>query len=100
MLNQYEDFPGLRPKEIQLLSQPPAGEDELAEFYKRFEGVKDFHARNRNINTRQFINDLDELVKGDGLQIIPVEDDDEPMIIEREFMSFDIRSGEARLMRV
>lgn len=86
LLSQYEDFPGLRPQELQLLSQPPAGEDELAEFHKRFEGVKEFHSRNKNINTRQFINDLDELVKGDGLQVVQVEEDEEPMIIERESM--------------
>jgi splicing factor 3A subunit 3 len=85
LLYQYEDLPGLRPQEIQLLSQPPAGEDELAEFYKRFEGVKDFHRRNKGINTRQFINDLDELVRGDGLQVVQVEEDEEPMIVEREF---------------
>jgi splicing factor 3A subunit 3 len=84
LLHQYEDLPGLRPQELQLLSQPPAGEDELGEFYKRFEGVKDFHRRNQGINTRQFLNDLDELVKGDGLQVIQVEEDEEPMIVERE----------------
>lgn len=70
-----------------MLSQPPAGEDELGEFYRRFEGVKDFHRRNKGINTRQFVNDLDELVKGDGLQVIQVEDDEEPMIVERKFAS-------------
>lgn len=84
LLNQYEDLPGLRPQEIALLSQPPAGEDELGEFYRRFEGVKDFHRRNKGINTRQFVNDLDELVKGDGLQVIQVEEDEEPMIVERK----------------
>ena len=84
LLHQYEDLPGLRPQEIQLLSQPAAGEDELGEFYKRFEGVKDFHRRNKGINTRQFLNDLDELVKGDGLQVIQVEEDEEPMIVERK----------------
>lgn len=74
----------MRPSELQLLSQPAPGEDELGEFYKRFEGVKEFHRRNKNINTRQFINDLDDLVKGDGLQVIQVEEDEEPMIVERE----------------
>jgi splicing factor 3A subunit 3 len=59
----------------------------LAEFYKRFEGVKDFHRRNKGINTRQFLNDLDELVKGDGLQVIQVEEDEEPMIVERKYKS-------------
>lgn len=93
LLSQYEDLPGLRPQELQLLSQPPAGEDELAEFYKRFEGVKDFHARNKNINTRQFVNDLDELVKGDGIQVVQVEDDDEPMIIERKFTSISFNDN-------
>lgn len=81
-MEQYEDLPGLRPKELQLLSAPPPGEDDLAEFYVRFSKVKDFHRRNTNINTRQFVNDLDEMVKGDGLQTVYVEDEEEPMIIE------------------
>jgi hypothetical protein len=84
-----------------LLSQPPAGDDELGEFYRRFEGVKDFHRRNKGINTRQFVNDLDELVKGDGLQVIQVEDDEEPMIVERKFASVtegrSANSGSTRL---
>lgn len=83
-MNQYEDLPGLRPQEIQLLSQPPAGEDELGEFYRRFEGVKDFHRRNKGINTRQFVNDLEELVKGDGMEVIQAGEDEEPIIVDRE----------------
>jgi splicing factor 3A subunit 3 len=81
-VEQYEDLPGLRPRELALLSAPPPGEDDLAEFYVRFSKVKDFHRRNTGINTRQFVNDLDEMVKGDGLQTIYVDEETEPMIVE------------------
>ncbi|ORX36512.1 hypothetical protein BD324DRAFT_629158 [Kockovaella imperatae] len=81
LVNEYEDLPGLRPTELALLSAPPAGEDDLAEFYVRFEKIKEFHHKNRNINARQFINELDELVKGDGMTAIPTEDG-EPIIVD------------------
>ncbi|EIW66571.1 splicing factor 3A subunit 3 [Tremella mesenterica] len=82
LLEQYEDLPGLRPIELSLLSAPPPGKDDLAEFYSRFEKIKDFHKRNPGINARAFINDLDELVKGDGMQVVEVEGDDEPTVID------------------
>ncbi|KAK4683934.1 splicing factor 3A subunit 3, partial [Tremellales sp. Uapishka_1] len=82
LVQQYEDLPGLRPKELSLLSAPPPGQDDLAEFYRRFEGVKDFHRRNPGINARQFLNELDDLVKSDGLQSIHVEDEEEALTID------------------
>ena len=54
----------------------------MDEFYRRFDKIKDFHAKNRNINARAFVNELDELVKGDGLEKVYVDDDSEPMIVD------------------
>ncbi|WWC87900.1 uncharacterized protein L201_002800 [Kwoniella dendrophila CBS 6074] len=82
LIDFYEDLPGLRPKELQLLSAPPAGEDDLAEFYVRYNKIKDFHGRNPGISSRQFQNQLDELVKSDGIQKFTVEGDEEPTIID------------------
>lgn len=101
LVEQYEDIPGcvlyvtcvipcsrpshrLRPRELALLSAPAPGEDDLAEFYTRFNKIKDFHSRNAGINARQFINELDELVKGDGVQVIQVEGEEEPTVVDRE----------------
>lgn len=101
LVEQYEDIPGcvlyvtcvipcsrpshrLRPRELALLSAPSPGEDDLAEFYTRFNKIKDFHSRNAGINARQFINELDELVKGDGVQVIQVEGEEEPTVVDRE----------------
>lgn len=101
LVEQYEDIPGcvsdvtcvipysrpsrrLRPRELALLSAPAPGEDDLAEFYTRFNKIKDFHSRNVGINARQFINELDELVKGDGVQVIQVEGEEEPTVVDRE----------------
>lgn len=82
-------FPGsqvdgysLRPKELGLLSAPPGGGDDLAEFYIRFEKIKDFHRKNQNINSRQFVNELDELVRGDGVQTMQLDPDEDPVIID------------------
>jgi len=83
-LNRLFDSSRLRPGELSLLSAAPPGEDDLGEFYVRFEKVKDFHRKNQGINARQFLNELDELVKGDGLQTVQVEDEDEPVIIDSE----------------
>jgi len=33
------------------------------------------------------LNELDEMVKGDGMQTLQVEDEDEPVIIDRESSS-------------
>ncbi|TYJ51396.1 hypothetical protein B9479_008037 [Cryptococcus floricola] len=82
LVDMYEDIPGLRPKELALLSAPGAGQDDLEEFYLRFNKIKDFHGRNPGINARQFLNEVDELVKGDGVQLIEVEGDEEPTIID------------------
>ncbi|AUB27813.1 splicing factor 3A subunit 3 [Cryptococcus neoformans] len=82
LVEQYEDIPGLRPRELALLSAPAPGEDDLAEFYTRFNKIKDFHSRNAGINARQFINELDELVKGDGVQVIQVEGEEEPTVVD------------------
>ncbi|WVQ79096.1 hypothetical protein IAT38_001190 [Cryptococcus sp. DSM 104549] len=82
LVDLYEDAPGLRPKELSLLSAPAPGEDDLAEFYVRFNKIKDFHGRNPGINSRQFINELDELVKGDGVQTIEVDGEEEPTVID------------------
>ncbi|WVR03823.1 hypothetical protein IAU60_000819 [Kwoniella sp. DSM 27419] len=82
LVDLYEDVPGLRPRELQLLSAPPAGEDDLAEFYVRYNKIKDFHQRNPGLSSRQFTNELDELVNGDGVQTIHVEGDEEPTIID------------------
>lgn len=85
----YEDIPGLRPVELQALTAPPKGKgDELAEFYSRFEKIKDFHKRNTNINARQLINEIEEMVQSDGLQKVQVEGEEEPIIVDREFTSF------------
>ncbi|GFZ42563.1 hypothetical protein JCM24511_00279 [Saitozyma sp. JCM 24511] len=78
----YEDAPGLRPRELALLSAPPAGQDDLAEFYVRFEKIKDFHKKNQGINARQFLSEIDELVRNDGIQTIQVEDEEEPIVID------------------
>lgn len=64
------------------MSAPPAGQDDLAEFYTRFEKVKDFHQKNQGINARQFLSEIDELVRSDGLQTIHVEGEDEPVVID------------------
>lgn len=72
----------LRPRELSLLSSAQSGEDDLGEFYVRFEKIKDFHRKNQGINARQFINELDELVKGDGMQTLKVDEEDEPVIID------------------
>ena len=72
----------LRPRELSLLSSAQPGEDDLGEFYVRFEKIKDFHRKNQGINARQFLNELDELVKGDGMQTLKVEEEDEPIIID------------------
>nr|XP_019050393.1 splicing factor 3A subunit 3 [Kwoniella bestiolae CBS 10118]OCF29323.1 splicing factor 3A subunit 3 [Kwoniella bestiolae CBS 10118] len=82
LVDFYEDLPGLRPKELELLSAPPPGEDDLAEFYVRYNKIKDFHQRNPGISSRQFITQVDELVKGDGVQSFTVEGDEEPTIID------------------
>ncbi|WWC68603.1 uncharacterized protein I206_102533 [Kwoniella pini CBS 10737] len=82
LVDFYEDLPGLRPKELELLSAPAPGEDDLAEFYVRYNKIKDFHQRNPGINSRQFINQVDDLVKGDGIQSYTVEGDEEPTIID------------------
>ena len=74
-------LPRLRPQELSLLSAAQPGEDDLGEFYSRFEKVKDFHRKNQ-VNARQFLNELDELVKGDGMQTLQVEDEDKPVIID------------------
>lgn len=73
----------LRPKEIALLSAPPPGEDDLAEFYTRFEGVKDFHRRHQGINARQFLHEIDELVRSDGLQTVQVDENGQEVVIDR-----------------
>ena len=86
LVRQYEDEPGLRPVELSLLSAPPPGEDDLAEFYVRFEKIKDFHHRNPGINARQFVSELDELVRGDGMQVFMVEGEDEPTVIDRQLL--------------
>lgn len=81
----YEDVPGLRPVELQALTAPPKGEgDELGEFYGRFEKIKDFHRKNTNINARQLINEIEDMVQSDGLEKIQVEGDEEPIIVDRE----------------
>jgi len=75
----------LRPLELAALTAPPGAKgqgDDLDEFYARFEGIKDFHRQHRNINPRDFINELDELVKGDGMQTIYAEGEDEPIIVD------------------
>ncbi|WRT65712.1 uncharacterized protein IL334_002660 [Kwoniella shivajii] len=82
LVDFYEDLPGLRPRELQLLSAPQAGEDDLAEFYTRYNKIKDFHQRNPGISSRQMISQVDELVKGDGIQTVHVEGDAEPTIID------------------
>lgn len=78
----YEDLPGLRPNELALLSAPPPGQDDLAEFYTRFEKVKDFHRKNTGINARQFLTEIDELVRSDGIQKIQVEGEEEPIVVD------------------
>lgn len=79
----------LRPVELQLLSVPPAGEgvDQLGEFYSRFEKVKEFHRKNQNINARQFLSEIDEMVQSDGLQTTEVEGEfgeTEIVVVDRE----------------
>jgi splicing factor 3A subunit 3 len=64
------------------LSAPAPGDDDLAEFYIRFNKVKDFHRQNTNINARTFLNEIDELVRSDGLQTVYVEDEEEPIVID------------------
>lgn len=82
----YEDIPGLRPTELSALTAPAKGEgDELAEFYSRFEKIKDFHRKNTNINARQLINEIEDMVNSDGLEKVQVEGEEEPIIVDREF---------------
>ena len=84
------DRRSLRPRELSLLSSASPGQDDLAEFYIRFEKIKDFHRKNQGLNARQFLNELDELVKGDGMQTLQVEDEDEPIIIDSEWICSSI----------
>lgn len=76
----YEDAAGLRPVELSLLSaQSGAGatdDNQLAEFYSRFEKIKDFHHKNTNINARELITAIDEMVKDDGIHRYTVEDEE------------------------
>ena len=58
--------------------------DDLDEFYVRFEKIKDFHRKNQGINARAFLNELEELVKGDGLQTVQADENEEPVIIDSE----------------
>lgn len=76
----YEDGPGLRPVELSLLSAqaPAAGnsdDKQLDEFYSRFERIKDFHQKNTNINARELINAIDDMVNDDGIHRFTVEDE-------------------------
>ncbi|KAL7419570.1 Pre-mRNA-splicing factor sap61 [Cryptotrichosporon argae] len=82
LVAMYEDAPGLRPRELALLSAPAAGADDLAEFYARFDRIKDFHKRNADISARQFLHEIDEMVRSDGLQEVYVDDQDEPIVID------------------
>ncbi|KAK8861591.1 hypothetical protein IAR55_002414 [Kwoniella newhampshirensis] len=82
LVEMYEDVPGLRPKELALLSAPAPGEDDLAEFYSRYHSIKHFHLKHPGINARQFVHELEELVKGDGVQTIQVEGEAQPTIID------------------
>lgn len=75
----------MRPIELAALTAPPGAKgqgDDLEEFYARFEKIKDFHRSHRDINPRSFLNELDELVKGDGLETVYVEDEAEPMVVD------------------
>jgi splicing factor 3A subunit 3 len=110
LVRQYEDEPGyvcwnpsrriarsnflliasLRPVELAALTAPPGAKgqgDDLDEFYARFEKIKDFHRQHRNINSRAFINELEELVKGDGMETVYVDDEQEPIIVDSQLIS-------------
>lgn len=74
--------PSLRPRELALLSAPAEGQEDLSEFYSRFEKVKDFHKHNTNINARTFLNEIDDLVRNDGMITTYIEGEDEPVITD------------------
>ena len=59
----------------------------MEEFYSRFEKIKDFHRQHRNINARSFLNEVEEMVKGDGMETVYVEDDSEPMVVDSGYFS-------------
>ena len=81
----------LRPVELAALTAPPGSKgngDDLDEFYSRFEKIKDFHRQHRNINARGFIHELDDLVNGDGLETVYVDDESEPIVVDCKFPPF------------
>ena len=73
-----------------MLSVPATAGDPLEEFYIRFSKVKDFHRKNPGVSGRQFILELEELVKGDGMQIVRVEGEEEPVVLDRKRYSLQL----------
>jgi hypothetical protein len=75
---------------MQLLSAPApgSGQDDLAEFYVRFNKIKDHHSRHPDVDVdlRTFMAELRNLVESDGLQRMPVEGGEDE-IIDREHAS-------------
>ncbi len=77
----------LRAQELQKISAPPAapGQDDLIEFYARFNKIKDHHSQHPDLELelRGFLSELKQLVDGDGLQRIQVEGEEEE-VVDRE----------------
>lgn len=77
----------LRAQELQKISAPAAapGQDDLVEFYTRFNKIKDHHSQHPDLDLdlRGFLSELKQLVDGDGLQRIQVEGEEEE-VVDRE----------------
>ncbi|KAJ9128169.1 hypothetical protein QFC24_000461 [Naganishia onofrii] len=91
--SQYDDADGLRVAEIDVLSVPASSkapgsnpQDDLSEFYTRFNHIKKVHQDRQAAGTTQepelrtFLRSLEELVKSDGLERVILEDGEEEVI--------------------
>ncbi|KAJ9109116.1 hypothetical protein QFC21_000444 [Naganishia friedmannii] len=91
--SQYDDADGSRAAEIDVLSVPASSQapgsnpqDDLSEFYTRFNHIKKVHQDRQAAGTTQepelrtFLRSLEELVKSDGLERVTLEDGEEEVI--------------------
>jgi splicing factor 3A subunit 3 len=74
----------LRAQELLKVSAPATapGQDDLEEFYTRFNKIKDHHSQHPDLDLdlRGFLSELKQLVDGDGLQRIQVEGEEEEVV--------------------
>ncbi len=81
----------VRAQEVAALSATSDGQDsdDLAEFYQRFNKIKDYHARNPTADQdlRAFAAELQSMVESDGLQRTRIEGEEEDEVIDRKWLS-------------